>query len=274
MSMETGRWFGPGEMAKRLGVTPKALRIYEREGLVAPSRTEGGWRAYGPAQVERLHQIIALRDLGLSLKRIKDLLSADAPSLLAILALQQQALEDQRRKIDRGLSLLVKARDTLAAGHALTLDDLTQLTRETVMQTQLMSEDTKQKLKDFIRPHVSAEEMDSVAGNIRAYMSEAGITKEQMLADVERLMIEIRRVMETSRDANDPELIAAYRRWYVLVGKAPRADKSIRAAIYAGVEEAAADPELGPKMPFDVATLAFIKEVVAGMKARGEFEAV
>ena len=30
MSMETGRWFGPGEMAKRLGVTPKALRIRKR----------------------------------------------------------------------------------------------------------------------------------------------------------------------------------------------------------------------------------------------------
>ncbi len=38
------QWLGPGEMARRLGVTPKALRVYEREGLVTAARTEAGWR--------------------------------------------------------------------------------------------------------------------------------------------------------------------------------------------------------------------------------------
>jgi len=55
------QWLGPGEMARRLGVTPKALRVYEREGLVAAGRTEAGWRVYGPAQAARLHQIIVVR---------------------------------------------------------------------------------------------------------------------------------------------------------------------------------------------------------------------
>ena len=62
-------------MAARLGVSSKALRVYEREGLVEPGRSAAGWRAYGPAQAARLHQIMALRGLGLSLKQIKALLA-------------------------------------------------------------------------------------------------------------------------------------------------------------------------------------------------------
>jgi hypothetical protein len=38
------QWLGPGEMARRLGVTPKALRVYERDVLVTAARTEAGWR--------------------------------------------------------------------------------------------------------------------------------------------------------------------------------------------------------------------------------------
>ena len=69
------RWFGPAEMAQRLGVSPKALRVYERSGLVRPHRTDAGWRVYGPDQQARLHQVLVLKRLGLTLARIGELLS-------------------------------------------------------------------------------------------------------------------------------------------------------------------------------------------------------
>ncbi|WGM40327.1 MerR family transcriptional regulator [Caulobacter sp. NIBR1757] len=47
------RYFSPAEAASRLGVSAKALRLYEQRGLVAPPRTEAGWRAYGPEQMAR-----------------------------------------------------------------------------------------------------------------------------------------------------------------------------------------------------------------------------
>src|SRR6266481_3491454 len=134
MNTETERWLGPGEAAAMLGITAKALRVYERQGLVAPHRTEAGWRVYGPAHVTRLHQIIALKDLGLPLKKIKDLIGGDQTRLRAVLFIQQEALEDQRRKIDRGIDLLIRARKKLIGGETLTLDDVASLTRETVMQ--------------------------------------------------------------------------------------------------------------------------------------------
>ncbi len=40
-------FLNPSEAAARLGVTVKALRLYEQRGLLAPSRNAAGWRSYG-----------------------------------------------------------------------------------------------------------------------------------------------------------------------------------------------------------------------------------
>jgi len=120
-------------MAARLGVSSKALRVYEREGLVAPGRSAAGWRAYGPAQAARLHQIMALRGLGLSLKQIRALLVDDQASLADVLVLQRDSLAAQRGKLDAAIALLGVALLALEAGRDLTLDDLTHLTQETIM---------------------------------------------------------------------------------------------------------------------------------------------
>ena len=120
-------------MAARLGVSSKALRVYEREGLVTPGRSAAGWRAYGPAQAARLHQIMALRGLGLSLKQISALLVDDRASLADVLVLQRDSLAAQRGKLDAAIALLGVALLALEAGRDLTLDDLTHLTQETIM---------------------------------------------------------------------------------------------------------------------------------------------
>ena len=55
-----------GSLAKLAGVTVRALRHYEDEGLLHPERTASGYRRYGAADVERLQQILLLRSSGLS----------------------------------------------------------------------------------------------------------------------------------------------------------------------------------------------------------------
>ena len=97
----------PSETARRFGISIKALRLYERRGLLNPLRSEAGWRTYGPDQIARLHQILALKRLGLSLGRITTLLkSADA--LEPVLALQEEALARDSERLSRAL-LLVRA---------------------------------------------------------------------------------------------------------------------------------------------------------------------
>ena len=58
------------EAAKRLGVSARALRLYEERGLLQPPRTAAGWRTYGPEQMLRAKGIVELRTLGLSLVEV------------------------------------------------------------------------------------------------------------------------------------------------------------------------------------------------------------
>jgi DNA-binding transcriptional MerR regulator len=48
-------------VAKRFGVSVKALRVYEDAGLLKPARTVAGWRIYRQPEIERLSAILALK---------------------------------------------------------------------------------------------------------------------------------------------------------------------------------------------------------------------
>jgi MerR family transcriptional regulator/heat shock protein HspR len=55
-------------VARRYDVHPQTLRLYEREGLLRPSRTRGNTRLYSASDLERLETILGLtRDMGINL---------------------------------------------------------------------------------------------------------------------------------------------------------------------------------------------------------------
>jgi DNA-binding transcriptional MerR regulator len=67
-----------GELARRAGVTVRALHHYDELGLLTPSeRSHGGHRLYSAADVERLYRLLALRGLGLPLEEIGPLLERE-----------------------------------------------------------------------------------------------------------------------------------------------------------------------------------------------------
>ncbi|WP_246263490.1 MerR family transcriptional regulator [Caulobacter soli] len=125
--MRSTCFLNPAEAARRLGVSAKALRLYEQRGLVTPVRTAAGWRAYGPDQMTRAGEIVALRALGLSLARIADVLDGDAQALEPALAAHQAALEGQVRQLTGAVEKVRDLRADLARGRAPTAEDLTNL---------------------------------------------------------------------------------------------------------------------------------------------------
>ena len=82
----SAQYLNPSEAARRLGVSAKALRLYEQRGLVAPLRTAAGWRAYGPLELARAGEIASLRALGLSLAQVERVLAGDPQDLGPALA--------------------------------------------------------------------------------------------------------------------------------------------------------------------------------------------
>jgi len=63
-------------VARRYNIHPQTLRLYEREGLLKPSRTEGNTRLYSDADLAQLETILALtRDLGVNLAGVEIILN-------------------------------------------------------------------------------------------------------------------------------------------------------------------------------------------------------
>jgi len=63
-------------VATKYGIHPQTLRLYEREGLLKPSRTEGNTRLYSDEDLQDLETILALtRDLGVNLAGVEIILN-------------------------------------------------------------------------------------------------------------------------------------------------------------------------------------------------------
>lgn len=125
----SAQFLSPSEAARRLGVSAKALRIYERRGLIAPVRTAAGWRAYGPTEMARLSEIVALRALGLSLAQMARVLGGDALALEPALAAHQAALEGKARQMTEAIATIRAMRADLAQGDAPATEELSRLMR-------------------------------------------------------------------------------------------------------------------------------------------------
>ncbi|MBP2558230.1 DNA-binding transcriptional MerR regulator [Neorhizobium galegae] len=125
----SAHYLNPSDAAERLGISPKALRLYEQRGLIAPVRTAAGWRTYGPAEMARAGEIAALRALGLSLAQVARVLKGDAQELAPALAAHQARLETEARRIAGTVEKVRALRTGLAGGDPLGMHELTRLTR-------------------------------------------------------------------------------------------------------------------------------------------------
>jgi DNA-binding transcriptional MerR regulator len=121
----------PSDAAKRLGTSVKALRLYEERGLIAPIRSATGWRTYGPNEMARAEEIVALRALGLSLGQVGRVPGGDARSLGSALAAHQATLEGQALQIANTVDKVRQLRAELVTGKAPAAADLARLLQPT-----------------------------------------------------------------------------------------------------------------------------------------------
>ncbi len=101
--------------AELAGMHPQTLRIYERRGLVAPARTQGGNRRYSDADIERLQRIADLAEEGMNLEGIRRVMELEAENerlrseLVAAREAAEQAEAEAERKQRRDLVPLRQA---------------------------------------------------------------------------------------------------------------------------------------------------------------------
>ncbi|HZU80475.1 MAG TPA: MerR family transcriptional regulator [Acidimicrobiales bacterium] len=101
--------------AELAGMHPQTLRLYERKGLVDPTRTGGGNRRYSQRDIDRLRRVAELTSSGLNLQGVKRVLELEAElaalraELAAVRAEAREAVERTHRQYRRDLVPLRQA---------------------------------------------------------------------------------------------------------------------------------------------------------------------
>jgi DNA-binding transcriptional MerR regulator len=119
-----------GEVVRRTGLTTRALRFYEARGLVHPLRTAAGRRLYSQGELERIHQIVALKHAGLSLAQMRQLFDRKPIDLVALLTAQREALRRQADEVSSALAIVEAALARLETGEPLEVATLCTLIRD------------------------------------------------------------------------------------------------------------------------------------------------
>jgi MerR family transcriptional regulator, thiopeptide resistance regulator len=261
---------GPAETAKRFGISIKALRLYEEHGLLKPLRTANGstgaaWRVYGSDQLARLHQILALKRLGLSLGQIGELLVGEN-ALDPILAVQERVLTKNSERITRALTLIRKARIKLADGDILSIDDLATLTQETAMTKQSTAEELKEILTPFRQKHLTPQEEASLE-EIKEWASGQPDDLKKSMKSMTQLLEEAKALM-SSGDATTAAAMDFARRFRAtgrhLKSTAPSPLTALRPKLKAMMDDARSNPAVSQKMEL----FAFVEKALANLKAQ------
>jgi len=244
--------------ASRFGVTVKALRVYEREGLIAPARSEAGWRAYGDADAARLTAVLALKRLGLPLARVRQLLDGFEGDLGAVLALQEQALQARHDELGTALAIVREARARLARGHVLSADDLAQLATETAMSDM----EWTPELEALAQKHYTPQQRDELLNRKLSTGEQAAIKAEWdgIFADGEHLL------------GTDPAAPAAQdwvRRWKAAAEKFTLGRQDLWESASRFNADAMADPATKHQMPGRPELWAYAAQAMKVLLAKG-----
>lgn len=198
-------------------MTVRTLHHYDHLGLVCPSeRTTAGHRLYDTGDVQRLYQVLALRQLGLPLESISAVLEGKLPL--------GELLERHRGHLDRQLAVIRNLRaqlDTMitqvnAPGGA-TVTDFTELIQKVVT------------VDETIRSYFSETQLAELAQR----RERAG---EEAVAEVEarwpRLLARVQEAIDAGTDPSAPEAREMAREWQELLHRFHGGDDNLRDSLY------------------------------------------
>lgn len=202
-----------GELARRTGLTVRALHHYDAIGLLVPThRTASGHRLYGAADVERLQQVLSLRQLGLGLDEVDACLADPTFSPRTLIDHHRRRVAEQVEHLRRLAGRLDRLADRLAVTEAASVDDFLAVIEEMTMYEK----------------YYTAEQLEQ----LKARAERVG---PERVAEVEAewpaLMAEVRAAMDRGDDPTSPEVRALARRWVGLVREFTGGDPGIAASL-------------------------------------------
>ena len=208
------------ELSDLSGVTTRALRWYDKIGLLKPGRVaENGYRWYGPAQVDRLQDILYYRALGVELAQIKACLDDPSFDRLAALRSHLTALEQERERLD-GLIRSVK-KTILTQERKDVMDDQEKF--EALKQTIVTQHETLygREAREKYGDHM----VDAAQAAVRDLTQEQYREWKELDGEIRRRLEEAVRTGASPDGSEGREVTRLHCRWLTVTGNRYEADK-------------------------------------------------
>lgn len=256
-----------GQIARRTGLSAKALRLYEARGLLAPdARSASGYRLYGPPALARLAEIGVLKRAGFTLGEIAELLARKG-SAVALIEARITALRQEVSDKSRALDALQHAWRGLAS----TSQTIDQLLENIQMNENLDLRFSAAEMEEFKRraeilgKHFTPDERERMRQRA-ASLGETGVRQAQH--EWPQLIASVRAAMDAGTPPTDPVAVELGRRWYALVNTFTGGDADIAGKLKEAYDK---EPQVMAAQGMDKAMFAYVREAMqaAGLKLSG-----
>ncbi|WP_114226652.1 MULTISPECIES: MerR family transcriptional regulator [Sphingomonas] len=240
------------DVARQTGLTSRALRFYEARGLVAPLRTHSGRRLYGPAELEQLNRVLALKKAGLTLAQIERLTRGQSLPLAALIDAQLAVINDRTAELAEARALLVSVKSRIDRGEPVDAATFCSLIRHEELT---MTKEQWDKVSDqYLTPEAKA---DFAASQMPEGFDQAAYSaKWADLGARAKAMIPL--------GPDSPEAGAIYDEWQDLLAPFKAMATPAMAAGVTAMYEKMGEWQDRPEAPspgFDADTFRFIQEV-------------
>jgi DNA-binding transcriptional MerR regulator len=234
-----------GELARRTGLTVRALRFYDEVGLLRPAeRTRAGHRLYGKPELLRLQQILALRELGLSLEEIAATLRGPQSAPRRVIELQLGRLREKLALLNRLCRRLEALAARIDRAEEVSADDLIATIEEMTMFEKYYSQAQLAELKQRAES-VGEERIKQVEGEWKELIAKVGAE------------------MQRGTPASDPRVFELAAKWMALVKEFTGGNPEIAKSLGRMMKE---EPAARDRAGVDPAMFAYVQAAFASRK--------
>lgn len=232
-----------GELAKRVGLTVRALHHYDRIGLFSPSRlTESGHRLYSDEDLRVLQQILTLKQLGFSLEEVKRMIANPEYNPMEVLQMQLSRLQQQIDTLAGLKRQIQQIYDHLNVGLTATSEQFMIVMR--LMNMSHSRHFNPEQVKLLRNRYLSADRNETIND----------------FAKGQRLLDEFRVYLNQGKQPEDPDVLALARRWKDETERFLPIDESFIRSVEGYYME---NPDEGLVYGMDGELYAFIKKAVS-----------
>ena len=218
--MSGSQFLSIGETARRSGLTVRALRYYEEQGLLAAVRGTNGQRYFADAQLRRLQQILVLKSIGLTLGQISAMLAGDDMDMEQVVAVQLAALRHRCGELKASIAGLETVLTRIKAGGAPDIDTLCDLIQSA------RSMEMENPYKEVIETYFTDEQL----ARLEARKPDPAVIEEGQAA-WNRLLAKVEALAEADADPAGAEAQAAAKEWQALIDAFTQGDPDMEASL-------------------------------------------